>query len=136
MEPVSVLTTCLTVAKGAYEIVNQVKNKYEHWSDSSFNIVCLQTDLLTAKTFLSAIIPDVGPRLPFFSPEIYNAVTTSFETCLRALDRIGSTAKTLNAESRRDRLKLLWNEEGLERQRLQLNSQLDGLRRLIDVIQE
>ena len=135
MEPVS-LTACLAAARVTLDIVLQVKHKYEQWSDSSSGIRYLHADILSAKIFLSENIPDIGPRLPFVPVELFNAVTTNFETCQEALSRITDAAKHLKSESRQDRLKVVWNENGLDRQRHHLQDQLRNLRDLIEIVRE
>ena len=130
------LAACLSAARITLDVVLQVKHKYDQWSDSPSGIRYLHSDILSAKTFLSENIPDIGPRLPFVSVELFNAVTTNFETCHEALNRITEAAKHLKSESRRDRLKVVWNENGLDRLRHQLQDQVRNLRDLVEIVRE
>ncbi|KAL8929977.1 MAG: hypothetical protein Q9208_001121 [Pyrenodesmia sp. 3 TL-2023] len=135
MEPAS-LTACLAAARVTLDIVLQVKHKYEQWSDSSFGIKILHSDISSAEFYLSQTIPDIGPRLPFVSVDLFNAVTTNFETCQEALSRITDAAKHLKSESKKDRLKVVWNEKGLDRQQHHLKTQLENLKSLIEFVRD
>ncbi|KAL8837656.1 MAG: hypothetical protein Q9205_006706 [Flavoplaca limonia] len=130
------LAACLSAARVTLDVVLQVKHKYDQWSDSPSGIRYLHSDILSAKTFLSENIPDIGPRLPFVSVELFNAVTTNFETCHEALNRITEAAKHLKSESRRDRLKVVWNENGLDRLRHQLQDQVRNLHDLVEIVRD
>ena len=130
MDPISIATGCLTVAKSAYQAVSLVSQKRQQWSDAPFDIECLHTEISNAKTMLTTIVPLIRPWLAFASEDLVIAINRSFSTCKRALERIKEHADEMNAESRRGRFKYVW-EEGCEKQRVQLKNQLTGLQDLI-----
>ena len=130
MDPISIATACLTVAKCAYEAVSLVSQKRHQWSGVPFDIECLHTDISNATAILTKIVPVIRPRLAFASEDLVIAINRSFSTCQRALERIKEHADEMNAESRRGRFKYMW-KEGCEKQRVQLKNQLAGLQNLI-----
>lgn len=130
MDPISITTACLSVAKCAYEAVSLVRQKC---GDVPFNIECLHTELSNTKATLTEIVPLIRPRLAFASEDLVIAINRSFSTCKRALEKIKADADKLNAESRRDRWKYVW-KNGCEKQRVQLKSQLAGLQNLCEIV--
>lgn len=133
MESIAIAGACLGVANGAITGVEKILRKHEQWSDSSFNIICLHSDLGNAKTCLAKITEIIGPRLASASPDVVTTIKKSFSACQLALETIQSDVEALKAESRRDRAKLVWNQRHCENTQKQLNGQIDGLWRLVQV---
>ncbi|KAM0795458.1 ankyrin repeat-containing domain protein [Usnea florida] len=133
MDPISIATACLTVAKSAYQAVNLVSQERQQWIDAPFNIECLHTEISNAKAILTEIVPVMRPRLAFAPQDLVIAINRSFSTCKLALERIKERADEMNAASRRGRFRYVW-QGGCERQRDQLKDQLAGLQQLIVLI--